>query len=714
MRSTSAVWAVFALEIRSLLRDPRTVLVSIVLPVLLIPAILLAGEWVENRRAERELARVYRFAVVGTDSAFVLDLMAAVREDAPGSGGPAGATDPAGARDAAGDRDSAAAEDPPENGLRFRRVPVTDPRAALESDSVDFYVEGLTREEWLAELPDTVVPGIGPEDGGARVLRIHYLAPRTASRGGAAALHEHLLEARKSRRDSIVMEAGFPVSPALVAAVDTLNVASDEEVQGARLGRILTMILVGLMLLGGSAVATDTLAGEKERGTLETLLTSAASRGDIIWGKLLSIMAVALTIATIQVVNLWVFLGLGLLDVGGGFAAAVTPGVALGLLVLYLPVVALTAGLLLLTSAHARSYKEAQLYLSPVLLGVLLPTLAPFLPDLSLRSAIVVVPLANLSLAVRDLLIGEIHLPLFAVAWLVTAAAAAWVAARSVQALHDESVVTGGTTRAEFLGGPELFQNRVLRWFLVFWAVKILLDFNLPLEDIRAAAFFSVGVVFLAFPLLVIRHFRLDPVEALALRMPRPGVWLGVLLGAPAALVAVNGLFRLMDFVLPMPSELVENFGQALLPEDVPAWQLILLLSILPGIAEEITFRGVLLHGLRKRFGPVALALVVGLIFGIFHFQIFRIPVTAALGVILAAVTLLTGSIFPAMAWHAMNNGLAIFLGTRGIELEFEGWWWGLGAVLVLGLAFRIIWAYRTPYPEVGVRRKRRSLDPAD
>jgi sodium transport system permease protein len=705
VRLTSTVRAVFGLEMRSLLRDPRTLLVSVVLPVLLIPAILMAGDWMQGRRAERERARTYRFAVVGTDSAFVLDLVAAISEDTPGPGDPAYAPDPAGTPGSAGTGDS------PESGVRFRRVPVTDPRAALESDSVDFYVEGLTRGEWLAGLPDTAEAGVGPEDGGARVVRIHYLAPRTGSREGAAVLRDHLLKTRQSRRDSIVTEAGFPVSPEQVATVNRLNIASDEEVQSARLGRFLTMILVGLMLLGGSAVATDTLAGEKERGTLETLLTSAASRGEIIWGKLLSIMAVALAIALIQVVNLWIFLGLGLLDVGGGSAVAVTPAVAFVLLVLYLPVVALTAGLLLLVSAHARTYKEAQLYLSPVLLGMLLPTLAPFLPDLSLGSAIVVVPIANLSLAARDLLIGEIHPPLFGAAWIVTAAAAAWVVARSVRALHDENLVTGGTTRAEFLGGPELFPRRVLRWFLVFWAVKILLDFNLPFDDIRVAVLFSVGVVFLAFPLLVIRHFRLDPAEALALRMPRPGVWLGVALGVPAALVAVTTLFRLVDFVLPMPTEVVENFGQALLPEDVPAWQLILLLSVIPGITEEMTFRGVLLHGLRRRFGPVALALVVGLIFGIFHFQLFRIPVTAALGVLLAAVTLLTGSIFPAMVWHATNNALGVFLGTRGIEMEFESWWWGLAAILVLVLAFRIIWAYRTPYPEVGARRKRRSED---
>jgi ABC-type Na+ efflux pump permease subunit len=85
---------------------------------------------------------------------------------------------------------------------------------------------------------------------------------------------------------------------------------------------------------------------------------------------------------------------------------------------LYLPVVALTASLLLLTSAHARSYKEAQLFLTPVLFGMIIPVLAPLLPGVQLTSAIVVVPIANISIAVRDVLTGQAN-------WL--AVGAAWV-----------------------------------------------------------------------------------------------------------------------------------------------------------------------------------------------------------------------------------------------------------------------------------------------
>ncbi len=394
--------------------------------------------------------------------------------------------------------------------------------------------------------------------------------------------------------------------------------------------------------------------------------------------------------------------GLGLIDVSSGFSVSVAPVTAAVLFVLYVPAAALASGVLLITSAYAKTYKEAQLLFMPAMIGLLLPTLAPFLPEVSLSSAIVLVPLANVAIAARDILVGQANWLMVGVAWLVTAAAAAYAGRFAAKALEDENLVAGADSdRAEFIGGPALFRKRVLQWFVVFWAVKVLLELNIGFDDIRWTAVFHVGVVFLAAPLLMIWQFKLNVREALALRVPKPGVWLGVVLGAPAALIVVTGFFQLVNLVLPMPRELIESFGQTILPEGIPVWQIVILLSVIPGIVEELTFRGALLHGLRRRFSPVVLSLVVGGIFGFFHFQIFRIPSTALLGVILAGITILTGSIFPAMLWHAINNALALYLGSEGVDLAGGSWMTYTGSVVALGLALWIIWLNRSLYPDL-------------
>jgi len=599
------------------------------------------------------------------------------------------------------------AEGPEGEGARFNRVERDDPRAALEADELDFYLEALSAAEWREAVESDSTLGSSVEDlDDAPVFRLTMKANRTASSRGADELTDRLLDIRAARRDSLLVEAGFPVLPTEVAVFDTMNVASTDEVQGARMGRFLTLFLVMLMVTGGSVVAVDTLAGEKERGTLVTILTTAASRDEIVTAKLLAVASVALTIAAVQVLNLWVYLGLDLIPVGNSFAVSMTPGKAMLLLLLYLPVVALTAGLLLLTSAYAKSYKEAQLWLLPVLLGMITPTLAPLLPDLQLVSAVVFVPMANVSIAVRDVLVGRPNWIAVGVAWSVTAAVAVWVTRLTVSALHDEAVITGDTTEAEFLGGGALFRARVLRLFLLFWAVKVLIDFNVRWDDLRVTTVMNVGVVFLAFPLLLVRIFKLDPVEAMALRAPKRGVWVAVLLGAPAGLLAFSMVAQFMNLVMPVPPEMLENFGQALLPPDIPIWQIILMLSVIPGIVEELTFRGLLIHGLRSRWSPALITVGTGLIFGFFHFQIFRIPGTAVLGMILASVVLMTGSIFPAMLWHMINNALALYLGTREVDLSVESWPVGVAAVLALSGSMWLIWKNRTPYP--GLTRGRR------
>ena len=123
----------------------------------------------------------------------------------------------------------------------------------------------------------------------------------------------------------------------------------------------------------------------------------------------------------------------------------------------------------------------------------------------------------------------------------------------------------------------------------------------------------------------MIRRYRLDVREALALRPVKPAVWVAVLAGVPAGLLTGIGVFRLASLVVPVPPTVIEAFSEALVPGSVPTWQILVLFTVLPGICEEIAFRGMLLHGLHRRLHPAALALAVGVTFGLFHVTLFRI-----------------------------------------------------------------------------------------
>jgi membrane protease YdiL (CAAX protease family) len=141
---------------------------------------------------------------------------------------------------------------------------------------------------------------------------------------------------------------------------------------------------------------------------------------------------------------------------------------------------------------------------------------------------------------------------------------------------------------------------------------------------------------------------------------------------------------------------MLERFASDVIPRGMPTWQLLIYIAVLPAICEELAFRGALLSGLRRKLRPVALVLVVGVIFGLFHVSLFRLAPTAVMGMILTVVALLTGSVFPGMLLHFGNNALGVLAGDT-INPDTLLWWHYLAGIAVFGLSFWIIYRNRTP-----------------
>ena len=723
----STVGTLFRTEMRMVLRDRRMLLTSIVLPLLVTPLMFLGSNWSLKRR-ERALQDLeYHYAVIGSQSAAVRELLKATR-DQLAIGRSNEVTGAVSETHSSNSRKKTATRKVTNAPFKFEERSASDALEALNKGDLHMVIEGLTAEEArlqaeqkqaqtnAANAAGQIATGKKWEkiqdDGespvpGAPVLRLIYRGDRDESASAISRLQEALSETRRTQRAGLLKAQGFPIRPAEAGRVVQKDLASKTQVAGLALGRSLTLLLLLFILSGGAVVAIDSIAGEKERGTLETLLTTGASRVEILAAKHLVILAVALTITLIQTANLLVYVGFRLMPVPPNLSAAVPPWVAVLLFLLYLPVTALAANVLLLISGYARSYKEAQMYFLPVLLVGLLPAVTPFLPGLPLRSAIAVVPIANLAVAVKEVLVGRFDWPMIALSWVVTAGAAVWTTRLGVRFLLTERLITAADTDAvEFAGGPALFERHVAGWFAVLWALLLIVSNYTEKADLRVQVAINLIGLFLGASALMLRRYRLNPRAALALRLPRPVVWLGVLFAVPGGLFTALGLFRLASFFLPISSKVEESFNQSLFPQNVPLIQLLFFLTVLPGICEEIAFRGMLLHGLHRRLHPAALALVVGMTFGIFHVALFRFVPTACLGMMFAAVTMLTGSIYPAMLWHCLNNAAGIlFFKFQLPEGELQPICYFAGAGM-LAAAFWVFWRTRTPYP--GLRPWRR------
>jgi membrane protease YdiL (CAAX protease family) len=283
---------------------------------------------------------------------------------------------------------------------------------------------------------------------------------------------------------------------------------------------------------------------------------------------------------------------------------------------------------------------------------------------------------------------------------LVTAAVMSLTAALLIRhsaslVVREDIVVSSQHDEVLLAGGQRLFERRVLQWFAVMWAVMFAIGSNVPqLRSLRAQWLFNELVIFLACSLLMVKVYRLDIREVLGkLRLPWQ-VWAAVLMAVPAAQIVTAAFLNLVSTVIPAPSELLQQVPGQLAPPEIPLWQRFVLMAALPALCEEFAFRGLLLQGLRKRFHPVVRCVFVGVVFGVFHYTLFKIAPTAFLGVILTMIAMLTGSILPGILFHAANNALAIWLDSARINtglLDFSAY---VAAFAVFGLAIYGVWSY--------------------
>lgn len=200
----------------------------------------------------------------------------------------------------------------------------------------------------------------------------------------------------------------------VLSAFDTKkqNVASAEKVTGNILGMILPYFVIILCLTGAMYPAMDLTAGEKERGTIETILASPIGRTDLVIGKFLLVLTFSVVTTALSVLSFSgsVLVGAQMLSrVTKAFVLAVSAKSAAVVFVMVVPLAAVFSAALLAISLIARSYREAQSYLGPLIFVVILPGMASMLPGVELNNRLALVPILNVSLVAKDIFAGQYH-----------------------------------------------------------------------------------------------------------------------------------------------------------------------------------------------------------------------------------------------------------------------------------------------------------------
>ena len=460
---------------------------------------------------------------------------------------------------------------------------------------------------------------------------------------------------------------------------ESSDISSSEARSGTAWSRLFPFLLVMMSLTGAFYPAIDLCAGEKERGTMETLLITPAARSEIVAGKFLTILLFSVATTVCNLVSMGVTfsqISRAVAENAGEALEQFAPPslAAIGwMLVLMLPLAAFFSALCMAFAVFARSTKEGQYYLMPMFLIVTPLVFLTMAPGVELTVFYSLVPVTNVALLLRALMLSQYDVAsVFMMPVLVPTVLYSYLALRfALDRFNREEVLFREAERFELglwirhlLRHKEPTPTGAEAWFC--YVMMLLLVWysqgRLP-NTLGGIATSQLG--FIAFPpLLMALLLTSDPRRTLGLRLPvLSATCLAILLVFTLHPVVVE-LGRRYQELFPLSEELQRALLRLLAGTSLT--QRLFFLALLPAVCEEIAFRGFILAGLRRR-QPTHLAILISsVLFGVFHLIPQQMVTAVLLGLVLAIIATRTGSILPGIVFHALHNGMVLIHGNVG------------------------------------------------
>lgn len=483
------------------------------------------------------------------------------------------------------------------------------------------------------------------------------------------------------------LEAGrVPAAATDPFDVQPKDVATDRSRQAALWSKLLPFIVFVCALTGAFYPAVDLCAGEKERGTLETLLTSPAQRSEIVCGKLLTVISFSIgsaicNLASMAITGQIIIKQLNSIGLTGGVALAPPALSSIGwLLVSLVPMAALFSAMSLALAALARSTKEGQYYLMPLFLVCMPLMMLPLSPGVDLNFATSLIPITGMVLLMQAAMESKLMLAATYVlpVMLVTTACCALAIRWAIDQFNEESVLFRDTENFNLSSWirhafrhrpatPSLMAAAALVAFIFlaqFGSQAISINPTTPRGFVTLILFSQLVCILLPTLLVAATSVRsFTRTFLLSHPVPWKATLLALCLAVTLSPVGVAFLEAVVQ-VIPLPAGFEEMAQQ--MAADGGGWELhigwvLLLMAVLPAICEELAFRGVVLSGLRSRL-PAGWAIVLSaIVFGLAHASAVQQTLSATLlGLVLGYIAVKTAQITPCVAFHMGYNGLQL------------------------------------------------------
>lgn len=455
--------------------------------------------------------------------------------------------------------------------------------------------------------------------------------------------------------------------------IKTENFATKEESTGMLIGYIMPFFMIVSVLMGSFTIAIDVSVGERERGTLETLLTLPINNLEMMLAKFLAVTTIGVCSVLLNALS---FLIMGLVvgsslkmanSILGGFDVTTFIPSILVMLPLVILFTMFVSAVCLCVDFTAKSVKEANNLTTPILLIFMLAAGISVIPYIKLDYKWALVPIINVTLLIKELFTLNFKADLIAIVFLTTLIYTVIAIFVMTKLFSSEDILFGEGVRSfrlfEKRGNmkegqiPGAGDNIFLLALIVI--LTNYLGTGLALKNVLYGA--AVGqVIMIVIPLLYAWYIKADLRKLFSLNKPRVVEIIGTVIFLVAAKLLTNPL--LYYLVKTFPSLATQNQNLGGMVTNVPFPLALFIVGFLPAIAEEAVFRGFLFGSmnLKKRIPVWAAFIISGAAFGAYHMNLFQFIYATLFGIILAYMVYNSKSIFTSALFHLLNNSLSV------------------------------------------------------
>ncbi len=515
-------------------------------------------------------------------------------------------------------------------------------------------------------------------------IQIHYLSAKDNSATAMSVLQDAFDIYEDELREQRVTEAGLDVETILNPVhVKNADLSTTEESIGNIIGSMMPFLIITVILMGAIYPAIDVTAGEKERGTLETLLTLPVTNFEMIMSKFLAVSTIACASA---ILNIFSMAGAMAFLVTSSFSAAAEdlnisiqfeefiPGILFTIVVMMFFALLVTA-VCMCTCVFAKNFKEANNYITPVMLVFMFGSYAPMLPDLELTVQTAAMPIVNVALMVEGLFQFNYNYGLFAIV-LFSNVAYSLLAIMVLGRIYNSEAVLfseGLSSVKIFTKRSEMKEKQMpgVGDVVLLLCVVLLLSFYVGSYAQIKWGFAGVAVqqaIILIAPLFYAWYMKADTKKLFSIQKIKPLQLLGSLLIGIGVFVGALLLGALLIPVFPESAENLAGLDAMLLEQ--PIYVLILVMAVMPAIGEELLFRGFLMGTLKPKCKAWLTIAVTTFIFAAFHMSLIKLFTIGIVGLGLTWVTYKTGSIAASMCVHFLNNLMSVIISVYPEQLQ--------------------------------------------